>query len=62
VLGGIPKINNASYFTWDLRDKIRELKLTGRRIKFFWIPAHCSIQINEKADSRAKDAMNNGKD
>jgi hypothetical protein len=44
-----------------LRNKIRGLKLTGRRIKF-WIPAHCVIQINKKADSGAKDAVSNGKD
>jgi hypothetical protein len=62
VLGSTPKINNASYLEWHLRDKIRELELTGRRIEFFWIPAHCSIQINEKADSGAKEAINNWKD
>jgi ribonuclease HI len=45
-----------------LRDKIRQLKLTGRRNEFFWIPAHCGVQTNEKADSGAKDAINNGKD
>lgn len=62
MFGGTPKINIASYLAWDLSDKIRELRLRGRRIKFFYIPAHCGIQINEKADPGAKDAINNGKD
>jgi ribonuclease HI len=60
VLGGTQKINNALYLAWNLRDKIRELDLIGRRIEFFWIPTHCSIQINEKVDSGAKSAINNG--
>jgi ribonuclease HI len=34
---------------------------SGRRIEFFWIPTHCGIQTNKKADSGAKDAINNGK-
>jgi hypothetical protein len=61
-LGGTPRIKSASYLEWDLRDKIRELELTNRRIEFFWIPAHCGIQINENTDSGDKDAINNGKD
>jgi hypothetical protein len=62
VLGGILEINNTSYLAWDLRDKIRQLELTGRRIEFFWIPSQCSTQINEKAESGDKDTISNGKD
>jgi hypothetical protein len=62
MLGGTSKINNTSYLPWDLRDKMRELELTGRRIEFFWVPAHCGIQINEKGSPGAMDALNNGKD
>jgi hypothetical protein len=29
----------------------------GKQDEFFWIPAHCGIQINENASSGAKDAI-----
>jgi hypothetical protein len=57
MLGSTRKINLA----WELRDKIKELELTGRRIKSIWIPILCCIQINEKVDPGAKEAINNGK-
>jgi hypothetical protein len=62
VLRGTSKINNTQYLPWDLRHKIRELELIGRRIEFFWVPDNCGIQINEKANPGAKDGLNNRKD
>lgn len=50
---GDSKTNTASYFAWDLSDKIRQLELTGRRNEFFSIPAHYGVKRNKTADSGA---------
>jgi hypothetical protein len=62
MLRSTPKINNTSYLAWELRDKIKELEFTDRRIKSILTSIHCGIQINNKVDSGAKNAINNGKD
>jgi hypothetical protein len=36
--------------------------LQGERIQFYWIPEHCGVEINERADSEAKQAIKEGRD
>jgi ribonuclease HI len=37
-----------------LKDKTERLNLQGKKIKFYWIPGHCRVDVNERADLEAK--------
>jgi ribonuclease HI len=45
-----------------LKDKIERLESRGKIIQFYWIPGHCGIEVNERADSEAKQAIREGRD
>lgn len=45
---------------FDIRSLLHELGLKGYSVQFAWIPSHCGIDGNEKADELAKDAVING--
>jgi ribonuclease HI len=45
-----------------LKDKIERLELRGKIIQFYWIPGHCGVVVNERADSEAKQASKEGRD
>jgi hypothetical protein len=55
-------MNNTSHITQMLRDKIERLELRGKIIQFYWIPGHCRIEVNYRADSEAKQAVKEGRD
>jgi ribonuclease HI len=60
VLKGISNsstMNNTSHITQMLKDKIERLESRGKIIQFYWIPGHCGIEVNERADSEAKQAI-----
>jgi ribonuclease HI len=63
VLKGISNfstMNNTSHITQMLKDKIERLELQGKIIQFYWIPGHCRIEVNERADLEAKQAIKEG--
>jgi ribonuclease HI len=65
VLKGISNsstTNNISHITQMLKDKIEKLESRGKRIKFYWIPGHCGIEVNERADLEAMQAIKEGRD
>jgi hypothetical protein len=45
-----------------LKDKIETLKSRGKIIQFYWISRYCGIEVNERADSEAKQAIQGGRD
>lgn len=61
ALANHPRGNNSSYLIYQIKDKIRDLSNTGRKIKLIWIPNHCGIIGNELADTRAKSASHCGR-
>jgi ribonuclease HI len=64
VLKGISNsstMNNTSHITQMLKDKIERLESRGVIIQFYWIPGHCRIEVNERADSEAKQASTEGR-
>jgi ribonuclease HI len=44
-----------------LKDKIERLESREKKIQFYWIPGHCGVEVNERADS-AKQAIKEGRD
>lgn len=54
--------NNISHLINKIRDSINNFVKRGRRIKLIWIPNHCGIMGNERADSLAKKASRSGID
>jgi hypothetical protein len=44
-----------------LKEKIERLESEGK-IQFYWIPGHCGFEVNERADSEAKQAIKDGRD
>lgn len=45
---------------FDIRNLLYELRLKGQSVHFVWIPSHCGIKGNDKADGLAKEAVNDG--
>jgi ribonuclease HI len=45
-----------------LTDKIEKLESRGKKFQFYWIPGHCEVEVNERADSEAKQAINEGRE
>jgi ribonuclease HI len=45
-----------------LKEKIDRLESRGKIIQFYWIPGHSGIEVNERADSEAKQAVKEGRD
>jgi ribonuclease HI len=65
VLKGISNtstINNTSHITQKLKDKIKRLESHGEKIQFYWIPGHCAVEVNERADLVAKQSMKESRD
>jgi ribonuclease HI len=52
-IGDTSAMNNTSHIT-QIKDKIERLESGGKDILFYWIPGHCGIDMNERADSEAK--------
>ncbi|CAG5103233.1 Protein of unknown function [Cotesia congregata] len=55
-------LGKKSYLILVIKELSRKLSLRGKRIKLFWIPAHCDISGNEAADRVDKKAIYSGKD
>jgi ribonuclease HI len=54
VLKGISnssKMNNTSHITQMLKNQIERLESREKITQFYWIPGHCGIDVNERADS-----------
>jgi hypothetical protein len=45
-----------------LKDKTERLELRGKIIKFYWIPGHCGIEVNKRADMETKYSIKEGRD
>ncbi|GAB1867729.1 Reverse transcriptase domain-containing protein [Camponotus japonicus] len=54
--------NNTSHLINKIRDSINKFVKRGGRIKLIWIPSHCGITGNERADSLAKEVPRSGID
>jgi ribonuclease HI len=55
-------MNNTSHITQMLKDKIEILDSRGKEIQFYLIPSHCGVEVNERADSEAKQSTKEGRD
>jgi ribonuclease HI len=42
-----------------LKDEI-ETGIARKKMKFWWIPGHCGLEVNERADSEAKQSIKEG--
>jgi ribonuclease HI len=65
VLKGISNcctMGNTSHITQMLKDKVERLESRGKQIQFYWIPGHCEVEVNERADFEAKQAIKEGRD
>lgn len=57
------KINGrTSFLILEIKHCSANLLKMGKRIKFIWIPSHCGIVGNERADMAAKEAICSGTD
>jgi ribonuclease HI len=65
-LSVLTKLDSPAYHDPDdlvnlkIRDRLKNLKRDGYDITLSWIPAHCGILGNEKADALAKEAATSG--
>ena len=51
------KDSNSSPLTVEIRHKLQELFQQQIKVNFEWIPSHCDIRGNDKADTLAKNAL-----
>lgn len=54
AIRSMKQIKHSSYFLWKIRELLSVLSSRCYDITFVWVPSHCSIPGNEKADSLAK--------
>ncbi|XP_062535466.1 uncharacterized protein LOC134204674 [Armigeres subalbatus] len=54
ALRSMKPVKHASYFLTTVREQMRDLVERSFKITFVWVPSHCLIYGNEKADSLAK--------
>jgi hypothetical protein len=45
-----------------LEDKIERLELRGKKSNFTGSPGHCGGEVNERADSKAKQSIKEGRE
>jgi ribonuclease HI len=54
-------MNSTSHIAQMRKDKIRRMESRGKIIQFYRIPGHCGVEVNERADSEAKQAIKEGR-
>jgi ribonuclease HI len=54
-------VSNTSHITQTLKDKIERLESQGKKMQSYWIPGHCGIEVNERANLEAKQAIKEGR-
>jgi ribonuclease HI/exonuclease III len=59
--GNIHKAKS-NWILFQVKEKIKLLKENNKNISLCWIPAHCNIKGNEKADKAAKEGITSGLD
>jgi ribonuclease HI len=52
---------NTSHIISALKDEIERLESQGK-IQFYWISGHCGVEVNETADSEAKQSIKEDRD
>jgi hypothetical protein len=62
ALNSLSNLKNKSPLILEAKDKLREIEQRGREVKFWWIPAHTGIEMNETVDGAAKESVRHGKD
>ncbi|XP_034936031.1 uncharacterized protein [Chelonus insularis] len=62
ALASIRSAGKLNVLIGEIKHLVYSLQVTGRVVKFFWIPAHVGISYNEKVDSAAKDSVMKGRD
>jgi ribonuclease HI len=62
ALNSLPNLKNKSPIILEAKEKLREIEQQGREVKFWWIPAHTRIEMNETVDGAAKESVREGKD
>ena len=60
ALRSMKPVKHSPYFLGKIRDLLSALAVRSYRITLVWIPSHCSIPGNERADSLAKEGALNG--
>jgi len=58
----MPSCGRTSFLILEIKHCTANLLNVGKRVKFIWIPSHCGIVGNERADAAAKEAICSGTD
>jgi hypothetical protein len=62
ALNSLSNLKNKSPLIPEAKEKLCEIEQQGREVKFWWIPAHTGIELNETVDGAAKESVREGKD
>jgi ribonuclease HI len=58
VISKSSTLHTTSHITQMLKDKIERLESRRKKeIRFYLIPGHCGVEVNERAGSEAKQAF-----
>jgi ribonuclease HI len=61
-LNSLSNLKNKSPLILEAKEKLCEIEQLGREVKFWWIPDHTGIEMNEIVDGVAKESVREGKD
>lgn len=62
ALANVRLSGRTSFLILEIKHCTANLLKVGKRVKFIWIPIHCGIVGNERADAAAKEAICSGTD
>jgi ribonuclease HI len=62
ALNSLSNLKTKSPLILEAKEKLCEIEQRGREVKFWWVPAHTGIEMNETVDGAAKENVREGKD
>jgi hypothetical protein len=62
ALNSLSNLKNKSPLILEAKEKLCEIEQQGREVKFWWVPVHMGIEMNETVDGAAKESVREGKD
>jgi hypothetical protein len=62
ALNSLSNLKTKSPLILEAKEKLREIEQLGREVKFWWVPVHTGIEMNEIVDGAAKESVREGKD